>query len=221
MNIQHHPDDSTLLSYAAGSLPEAFAIVVSCHLQSCDICRQRIAEAETLGAELVASTAPVATTERDRFMALLEREPANISYLDRSGLDAATSCHTLPPPLDKLLELAPEKRNDLPLPWHKLSPGIEEIRLDTSDQNLSLLKIDKGVKTPVHSHYGSEMTLVLHGGYSDALGEFGPGDVADLDHSTEHQPATDDDICICLAATDAPLKFRNLWLRLLQKVMRF
>ena len=42
MNINHHADDSTLLSYAAGALPESFSLVLAAHLEQCERCRQRL-----------------------------------------------------------------------------------------------------------------------------------------------------------------------------------
>ena len=53
---------------------------------------------------------------------------------------------------------------------------------------------------------------VLQGAYDDALGHFGPGDMADLDSEIEHQPIVSPGVpCICVAALDGPLKF-NGWL---------
>ena len=42
MSITHHPDDSTLMSYAAGSLPAALAVVVAAHLSVCPRCREEV-----------------------------------------------------------------------------------------------------------------------------------------------------------------------------------
>lgn len=70
---------------------------------------------------------------------------------------------------------------------------------------------------PSHGHTGSELTMVLRGSYTDELGRFCAGDVADLDPDVQHQPVADtDEHCICLIATDAPLRFNGLVPRLLQ-----
>ena len=65
---------------------------------------------------------------------------------------------------------------------------------------------------PVHSHGGTELTQILRGAYHDALGQFAPGDIADLDSGVEHQPVTvPGTACICVSALDAPLRFPG-WL---------
>ena len=65
-----------------------------------------------------------------------------------------------------------------------------------------------------------EITLVLTGSYRDALGRFGPGDVADLDEDIEHQPVVDsDEPCICLVASEAPTRFKSFFGRLFQPLV--
>ena len=39
MKPRHHLDDATLLSYSAGALPAALAVVASTHLERCAACR--------------------------------------------------------------------------------------------------------------------------------------------------------------------------------------
>jgi putative transcriptional regulator len=61
------------------------------------------------------------------------------------------------------------------------------------------------------------MTLVLLGGFTSLGRRFGRGDVEIADDSVEHQPVADDgDDCVCLAVTDAPLRFKSLAARLVQ-----
>ena len=99
------------------------------------------------------------------------------------------------------------------LRWRWTAPGVHMIRAarPTGD-NLILLKIAPGKSMPVHSHGGSELTQIIKGAYDDALGHFGPGDMADLDGEVEHQPVTSPGVpCICVAALDAPLRFPG-WL---------
>ncbi|MFT4920749.1 MAG: putative transcriptional regulator, partial [Zhongshania aliphaticivorans] len=86
--------------------------------------------------------------------------------------------------------------------------------------DVRLLRIAAGKRMPVHSHRGSELTMILRGGYSDNVGKFNAGDVADLDASVEHQPVADsDEDCICLAGMDAPLAFRGWLARLIQPIV--
>jgi putative transcriptional regulator len=212
MTVIHHPDDSTLISYAAGTLPESFSVLVSCHLSFCQTCKDRIKDAETLGAAMMLDEPGAdVSVSRDAFFERLMTEP-DIEPIDESSTDPSLTTHHLPKPLAMMLEQGEEG-----LPWRRLVPGIQQIKMDTHDGELRLLKIQPGVSIPIHTHHGSEMTLILKGSYSDELGRFKAGDVADLDPTIEHQPITDGaEPCICLIATDAPMKFQGLLPKLLQ-----
>ncbi len=73
---------------------------------------------------------------------------------------------------------------------------------------------------PVHGHRGMELTLVLSGSFSDDHGTFARGDIEEADESIEHQPvANEGEDCICLAVTDAPLRFHGI-AALLQPFLR-
>jgi putative transcriptional regulator len=87
--------------------------------------------------------------------------------------------------------------------------------------SLRLLYIPPGRAVPDHGHNGLEMTLVLQGSFSDETGAFGVGDLEIADEELEHTPVAGEGApCICLAATDAPLKFQTLVPRLLQPLFR-
>ena len=87
--------------------------------------------------------------------------------------------------------------------------------------HLILLRSAAGRSIPMHSHGQNELTMILQGAYDDTLGHFAPGDVADLDCDIEHQPVTAPGVpCICVAATDAPLRFSSWLARMLQPLFR-
>ena len=68
---------------------------------------------------------------------------------------------------------------------------------------------------------GMELTLVLQGAFADENDRFGRGDIEIADEEMEHTPvALTGEDCICLAATDAPLRFRGLIPRLAQPLLR-
>ena len=74
---------------------------------------------------------------------------------------------------------------------------------------------------PDHGHRGTELTLVLQGAFRDEVDRFGPGDLEIATDELEHTPVAEEGApCICLAATDAPLRFRGLMPRLLQPLFR-
>ena len=97
-----------------------------------------------------------------------------------------------------------------------MAPGVHCIRA-SGTQTLLLLRIAPGKSMPVHSHGRNELTQILQGSYTDSLGLFTPGDVADLDQDIEHQPVTAPGVaCICVSALDAPLRFPGWLARTLQ-----
>lgn len=61
--IKHHLTDELLMAYSAGTLPEAFNLVVATHISMCDECRARLASFDALGGEIVASVDAVAMAE--------------------------------------------------------------------------------------------------------------------------------------------------------------
>lgn len=210
MNPCHHPDHSSLVNYAAGGLPDALAMVIACHLSHCDQCRAVVAQAEQIGGLLLEDMPPVAlaTDARENMLALLDSE--TLPTLKRKEVPPDDG--DIPQPLHSMIGT---RLDDLH--WRTLAPGMKQFVLPARDGKLRLLKISPGTSMPVHSHSGSEVTMVIKGSYTDELGRFRAGDVADLETDTEHQPVADThEECICLIATDAPLKFKGLVPRLLQ-----
>ncbi|KZC21408.1 MULTISPECIES: ChrR family anti-sigma-E factor [Rhodanobacter] len=220
MKPHHHLDDTTLLSYSAGALPSALAVVASAHLERCAQCRESLHAADRIGGVLMQQQRVDAPTD-DARVAMLAR------------LDDEPPVEPVPPPFD-LVEEADHDR--LPgalqpwfghslraLRWKRVAPGVQRIRASgIGGGNLMLLRIAPGSKLPLHSHGGSELTMILDGAYDDMLGHFGPGDVADLDGQINHQPVTSPGVpCICVAATDAPLVFSGWFARTLQPLLGF
>ena len=100
--------------------------------------------------------------------------------------------------------------------------GVRQSILATGAHGtVRLLYIPPGQAVPDHGHNGLELTLVLQGSFSDETGRFGVGDVEVADEDLEHTPVADGGPpCICLAATDMPLKFNSFVPRMLQPLFR-
>ena len=63
----------------------------------------------------------------------------------------------------------------------------------------------------------TELTLILQGSLTDQVDRFERGEVEIADQDVTHQPVAGTECdCICLVATDAPLRFSGLIPRLLQ-----
>ena len=225
MTINHHPDDATILAYAAGTLDEGFAVLVSCHLETCPHCRDTLKTAEMIGGAALetAGDAPVA---EGSFGRLLERISASdaTSGSPVPGTakdirpDRTTEWQKLPAALQNYMDGTIDN-----IDWKRAGPGVwqKPVKLsETASTSMRLLRIAPGRSVPEHGHGGQEMTLIICGAYEDEIGHFGPGDVADLDEHVEHQPRViSGEDCICLAVTEAPTRFKGFVSRLLQPLI--
>jgi putative transcriptional regulator len=214
----HHPSEERLLEYAAGPASEPIALLVATHLALCPACRRATAELEAVGGALLETVPPepVAEDSLARLLARLDRpvlppEPADALASPQPG-EAM-----LPQPLRDYVGGSLDQ-----LAWRRLG-SVAEARLLTEFAPLTtrLLKIKPGTAMPSHTHAGNEMTLVLQGGFSDRTGHYLRGDVAEVDSELDHRPIADDDeLCVCLAVTDAPLRLTGRFGRMLNPFIR-
>jgi putative transcriptional regulator len=203
MSIRHHLSEPLLMAYAAGNLPEAFGLVVATHVSMCDDCRARLGALEAVGgAVLEGQTAEMSTGALEAVLARLEAPEAP----ERAGS-----------PLQGYIggDLSAVK-------WTSLGMGVRQAILPTSRAaSARLLYIPAGQSVPDHGHRGMELTLVLQGAFRDDTDRFGVGDLEIASEELEHTPVAEaGQDCICLAATDAPLRFNALIPRLLQPFFR-
>lgn len=229
MNINHHLDEATLFSYVAGSLSQGMALVVASHISICDACRERVFETEAIGGALLDDIASDSVSEEfneaalEQVLACLDEEqPTTLpaSALDHDEIVANTSINRseVPAPLSDYIGSSLDD-----IQWKRFSPGFFYFDVFSERQGICrLLKVAPGKSILPHGHHGNELTLLLRGSYSDEVGRFTPGDIADLDDQVEHQPLVDgNEDCICLVATDSPLRFTTLLGKVLQPMTRF
>ena len=212
--IKHHLTDELLMGYAAGTLPEAFNLVVATHISMCDECRAALAEYEAVGGEVMMSGEPVELSEDSR-----EATRALIAdnALRTEEAKSAAKNSDIPAPLQDYIGGGLEA-----VKWRKIGGGVSQMILPTSkDATVRLLKIPGGTAVPDHGHNGTELTLVLKGAFADEEDTFSAGDVEVANEDLQHTPvAAPGEDCICLAATDAPLKFNAFLPRIAQKFVR-
>ena len=212
MPIMHHADASTLMSYAAGTLPEALSAVVASHLSLCPVCRKDLAMLDEIGGFLMGNLTPTA---------LLSAAPKLNSRIEITSdegdhvLAAIEHAGDVPAPLSRIvgsdLSSIQWKRLGLGI-WHKTLPLSAGVKGD-----LRLIKVAPGQAMPEHGHGGSELTLILAGSYTDKIDRFSTGDIADLDEQVEHKPMADKVTgCICLIASQEPARFKGLFARFVQ-----
>jgi putative transcriptional regulator len=207
----HHPSEERLLDYASGASPEPVALLVATHLALCPGCRRAIAELEAVGGALLEELPPEPVND-DSFARLLAR-------LDRPApaVPAVSSGDPiLPQPLRDYIGSLDR------VAWRRFGP-VYEVRLLTGFDRLTtrLVRIRPGSVMPRHTHAGSELSLVLQGGFSDVTGHYRRGDVAEADREVDHRPVVDaDEECLCLAVTDAPVRLTGRLGRLLNPFIR-
>jgi putative transcriptional regulator len=215
--ITHHPSEEIIAAYAAGSLDEASSLALATHLTLCPTCRRVCEGFEELGGNLVVEMA-AETLRPDALTATLARARAVTE-------NQATARNAVRP------VFAQETRPLFPMPlqyyvggdqgaakWKALGPGIQHMPLIADGASTArLLRIAPGKSVFEHSHEGNEMTIVLRGSYQAGGETFRRGDLEMADGDVSHRPVAGmDDVCICLAVTDAPLRFGNWLGRLMQ-----
>lgn len=212
--IKHHLTDDILMAYSAGTLPEAFNLVVATHLSLCDDCRAAADSFDAVGGSVLDEQDAVAISD---------------------GALKATLKLISEMPKDPIKTVAPRKKGIFPGPlqdyvggdkddvqWRGLGMGVRQAVLKTSKEaSVRLLCIPAGAAMPDHSHKGKEMTLVLQGAYRDEEDRFSRGDIEIADQDLHHTPVAEEgEDCICLVVTDAPLKFNSLIPRIAQPFLR-
>jgi putative transcriptional regulator len=211
MTIRHHLSDTLLMGYSSGVLPEAFSLIVATHLSMCDECRARLGAFDTIGGAVLDTCEDVAMSADSLTMAMARlAEPARAEIVRRPK-------GAFPEPLNSYIggDLASVK-------WRSLGMGVKQAVVPTGQRATArLLFIPAGQKVPDHGHNGTELTLVLQGAFRDDTDRFGVGDVEIADEALNHQPVAEAGMdCICLAATDAPLRFNGLLPRIAQRFLR-
>jgi putative transcriptional regulator len=200
--INHHASEPTLAAYAAGTLPEALAIVIATHIGHCAVCRQSLATLEATGGALLNELTPV---------------PLAGDALDR--LLARTGEPSPPPP--------PILHPDLPAPLNRVSLGrwwpvgfgvrYRPLRAAGSAWG-GLILAEPNRSLPRHGHAGLELTCILSGSFADDSGIFRAGDLSEPITDHDQPPVvTGTEPCLCIIASEG-MRLRGL-LGLAQRIM--
>ncbi|MGO4908387.1 ChrR family anti-sigma-E factor [Pseudorhodobacter sp. W20_MBD10_FR17] len=209
MPIRHHISDQLLMAYSAGQLPEAFSLIMAVHLSMCDDCKARLGAFDAVGGVVMGGCDAVAMGT--------DSLAATLAKLDNPVPTPPRVQSSLPAPLADYIggDLSAVK-------WRSLGAGVRQAILPTDKSATArLLYIPAGKPVPDHGHRGTELTLVLQGAFHDEVDRFGPGDLEIADEELNHQPIAEAGAdCICLAATDAPLRFNAFIPRLVQPFFR-
>lgn len=198
----HVLDDATRAALASGRAEPALRVFVDTLMNLRGISEQ---EGEVFSAALLEAETPVAMSPSalDMAFAAIERgglpKPAKaLAYPELGGL---------PADLLDLVRTAEAKRG-----WAYAGPGIRRLDLGAEGPlKLEVIRLDAGRSTPWHTHKGLELTLCVHGEFSDNIATYGPGDFSVTDGTVRHQPRAHPGApAYALAVTDAGLKFEGV-----------
>ncbi len=205
MTIVHHPSEALLMDFAAGSLGQARSLVIAAHIHACPHCQDMVEAAEAAGGALLEDLPPseMGPDALELAMARIER-PAP-GPIETPALAPAQPADWIRVPVE-VREAVRHKRWVAPGVW------VAPIRQGHGEPLSYLLRVGPGMRMPLHTHEGTELTLILKGAFQDGDAVFGPGDVAEADDHTEHSPhILPGGECVCLVACDNRLVVRD-WL---------
>lgn len=211
MTVKHVLNEQLAMGYAAGALPEAFDIVVAAHMCLSDEARALVGSYEAVGA-CVMEDCEAMPMDNNAFASTLSRIKSECRNSETSK-----PCSVLPEPIKKYIGGDVSQ-----IKWRSLGGGVKQSIIPTQGKaEARLLFIPAGQAVPDHGHRGTELTLVLQGSFSDEVDSFSRGDLEIANEDLDHQPVAGLEAdCICIAATDAPLRFNSLIPRLLQPLFR-
>ena len=222
-DVKMHPSSELLNQFVQGELATGKSVVVSAHMELCKSC---CAKAKELQAFAVSSWVDPAS-------ALQSDQPSETDYSTMvAGIVKSPQMKS--EPAEELVEVNIDVLNhSIKLPkvlakaasqglnWKKVAGGISEAQLFIDNETqCEFIYMAPGCKVPVHTHQGSESTLVLDGSFEDELGEYKASDFILRDAQHNHQPRSKEG-CLCFAVLDSPLKFTEGLARLMNPINRY
>lgn len=221
-----------MLDYTVGSTPPAMSLLVATHLAMCPSSRRLYDMLRGVGGVLLDTLGgePLRAISAESVLARAEQSgPAKtgaVKTIGRPMAGARASGQiakfggTTPP--EPLLALAGEFASDSA--WRPLGVGVAAVPLSVSAEGsrAHLLWAKPGLRIAKHTHQGQEAVLVIKGAFWDQGERYGPGDVAVHDDATVHSPVVErGEDCVCLAVTQAPVRFVGPLGWLLNRFCRF
>jgi len=212
----HHPAGELLVDYAAGTLSQAEALLISLHLEFCAECRHAASVALDVGGALLEAIEPIvlAPSAFQRTLQAIDAAPVSIDSVIRS---APTFAVSWPAPLRNRLAAVP------PAGWRKLPAGFRALRVPFKDQSSRVWVMNApGGRGPLrHTHVADEWTVVLQGGFSDETGTYAAGDFAYMGSGDEHtMVAEPGEGCLCVVLVREPPRYLTLMGKLLAPLLR-
>jgi len=215
MTILHHPSESLLTAFSAGTLDLGQHIAVATHALSCAQCRKWTRTVEQLGGATLENLPPAAMSGGALSLVLSRLDEPVKSV--KQDIAASTSALAEVPGLPKFVRRYPAGE------WKWIAPRLHlrPIQVpDAGNTRVFLLKAGPGLKLLPHTHTGMEMTCVLTGSFNHDGARYGAGDFdfgdSDVGHEISIGPEGD---CICLVAMQGELRLKGFLGHLMQPLV--
>jgi putative transcriptional regulator len=221
--VKLHPSTELLNRFVQGELVTGKSVVVAAHVELCESCSAKAEELQALAVSSWVDPGNVLQPDQSsaadysstvaRIVTYPQIKSEPIEDLVEVDIDVLNHSIKLPKVLTKAASQG--------LKWKKVSGGISEAQLFLDNETLcEFIYMAPGCQVPVHTHQGSESTLVLDGSFEDELGEYKTSDFIIRDAQHNHQPRSTEG-CLCFAVLDSPLKFTKGLARLMNPVNRY
>ena len=195
--------DALLLDYATGALSLPLEVLVETHLAMNEESAKTMNMLMKLGGVLLEDSDPVSLSEGALENVLKAIEQDEGKQPDTSKRKIDTDSALLPRPIADYLP----DRNDSA--WRRIGIGLFEcdVVFDNDQGRAKFYRISPGISIPSHTHTGTEVTLVLQGGFTDETGNYGAGDIAVQEEGGEHKPVADNDgECVVFAVNQGDIR---------------
>ena len=217
-----NPDEQSeilLMEYAAGVLDDTCSLLVASYITLSPKARRYVRYCESLGGKLMEKDCAPVAMERSSLHAVLDR--------------LETMCPENAPPPSKMPDLWAQYRLPAPLAsylrdhhqngkWHYFSPGFHYYRLGNcaGKNDMTLVRLAPGARIARHTHRGTELTLILEGGYEDEYGRYQAGELIITDETITHQPVATPEGCLSITVSNAPPRYTGALYSLLNLFTR-
>lgn len=221
--VKLHPSTELLNQFVQGELVTGKSVAVSAHMELCNSCSAKAKDLQALAVSTWVDPGSALHVEKidvadcSAMVADIVKSPqvksAPIEDLVEVDIDVLNRSIKLPKVLAKAASQG--------LKWKKVAGGISEAQLFLDNETLcEFIYMAPGCQVPVHTHQGSESTLVLDGSFEDELGEYKASDFIIRDAQHNHQPRSKEG-CLCFAVLDSPIQFTEGLARLMNPINRY
>ncbi len=220
--IAFHPSSQELLAFSDGSLVAGSAVAIAAHLDYCPVCSGKSARLEAESAQLWNEVPESTAVDLDALAPILdailnaplpEEFGSTAVVAKQPAIEIGGQRFKLPPVLARVAEGG--------LKWLSLPGGVSLAKVKVDNETLcTFLYMKPGGKVGMHTHEGTETTLVIGGSFFDASGRYREGDFVQRSDTDTHTSESEEG-CLCFTVQDNPVVFTSRFARLLNPINRY